>query len=320
MTEKQTLKRCSIPTEFSFAGGAWGEGVCDTYYNVPGSDMSKKDFKINARNKDVASLVKGRKKAASFKNDPMSVKTVGFNRKNNMVVELSCNKLVSMETDVFYEALKHGGIDKDGNLKDKFIVAGVNGRMKLVRNNSNLHKTILAYEAKKTMPRIKTLEYQKGTMYRTASGMYAVYMGYVSTLAYKYDPADKKWNKKHIKKASLWRDVPNWTFEGINNNADLDEIMKKNSLYHYNVRIVTRFVEATPYKTKLENDCVSRVANRSAKETRKSLKEASGNRSYYRRDDSWARYVLETQSKMFNMVLFGLDPRQHERDLIETVK
>lgn len=317
MTDKQTLKRCSIPAEFSFTTGQWGENKSKSYYNVPSTDMSKKDLPKCTKKDVVYSIVKGRKKAASFKNVPMHVKIVGFNKKNFMVVSLPCDKLVSMETDVFYEALKHGGIDKDGQLNDEFVVAGINGRMKLIRKDSGLHKTVLAYEAKKALPKIKILEYKKGTLYRTASGMYGVYMGYVTTLDYKYDYNTKVWNKRVIKKASLWRDFGGWQAEAFNKSADLEAAMQKSVVWNYRLRINTRFVEATPYKTKLENDCVSRVANAAAAATRKDIKENENSRYRYH---GYKTQIAANDAKLYNMVLFGLDPRQHERDILESVK
>lgn len=94
--------------------------------------------------------------------------------------------------DVIFDAMINKGIKKGGILSGDYLWGQIGSQMKLVRNNSELHKALIRGTKRKALSYLPNKELEAGGVYQDKAGKNYVYMGEVKTLFLPYDQPTEK--------------------------------------------------------------------------------------------------------------------------------
>ena len=201
---------------------------------------------------------------------------------DNYVVTLSAtgddkvfNMNVQFECDRFLNDVIKEGIEAGGKLNGSFVWCCVDGKMKLVLENSDTHKRIYGYIKRKNKKPIPSSNLVIGGIYEDRQENKFIYLGSVDTYEYSYVIKIKKKNKNRtreyvFKKRKLENAI---LFAGIGRNIKIDNMQDHINKYDKEVHCPLRFKIQTSHSfinhihtVKIDNDFIDKLRNIQIKE------------------------------------------------------
>ena len=105
-----------------------------------------------------------------------------YSGKTEYFVVLPGNLLVRCKPAALMDAMQECGINKGGEIPGEFIFARCDGEMLVVRVGSALHKACIAADERRKLDKKEKFALTAGRIYRTVSGNYAVFLGFINTV------------------------------------------------------------------------------------------------------------------------------------------
>lgn len=192
-----------------------------------------------------------------MENKPFSgVRFVGMHQrysgKTEYFIVLPGDLLVSCKPAALMDAMSECGVNKGGEIPGEFIFARCDGEMLVVRVGSALHKACIAADERRRLDKKEKFALTAGRVYRTVSGSYAIFLGFVNTVnvglkltkeqkdivrvfeAYRYNeigkPLPKNWEDITLSytpwdMATMWMET--WYYNKNNTNKKMQDEMQK---------------------------------------------------------------------------------------------
>lgn len=196
---------------------------------------------------------------------------------------------VPIDYDFVMDILTNAKVNT-GKVDGKFIWASVGNKIKLVRIGSNLYKQILDSDRRSKLPKIKTRNFEIGTVYSTPTGIKELYLGKINTKAMVYSYATKKKEIKTITNRHL--------FYRLNNKIQFgDEInLEEVNRYDLSLRQTHSFVEAVS-KITVEKEIISKIRDAFIKKLKETILANTANGANNAR--SW----IESEYRMYHELI-----------------
>lgn len=218
------------------------------------------------------------------------------------------NYLFDLKEDVMIDSILDQGINPGGIINGEFIWAKVGAQIKLVRIGSELHKVILEFSEKKSLPCVKKKHLEVGGIYQTSKKDYAVYLGLVNTTGFSINPNKKfKFNNKLFKKSMLF-----YTLFSSENPAEVihPSVLERDT-YRFSIKSSHKFIEKLD-TVKVPKNVISIVRDIFTKKAKANILEYAKSKNptgkYTMMNDNYLEYCITNYSKFFNMYSMNESP------------
>lgn len=186
---------------------------------------------------------------------------------------------IDLHEDVLVDTILKVGIEKGGILKGEFIWARIQNTIKLVRIGSQLHRSIVEFESKNDIKKIRKNDLEIGAVYQDQRKNKVVFAGYVNTTFLKSKQTSNKklnntdpfdFDKRKLKKAML--------FYPINSYEGMDESilkMKSTGIHSFRIKNAHNYIEKID-KIQLDKDIIEFIKLKITEEVKNKMLEYTG--------------------------------------------